>query len=100
MTTTNAKYAVIGGQYEAAFCGCTDTLLKAKRLATANAEHWDNWQGWHKPQIYKIEDTEEIETGGMITYRDGMTIRIPIYGAPHWAWDNDTEKWEYCEEEH
>lgn len=100
MTTTNAKYAVIGGQYEAAFYGCTDTLLKAKRLATANAEHWDNWQGWHKPQIYKIEGTEEIETGGMITYRDGMTIRIPIYGAPHWAWGNDTEKWEYCEEEH
>ena len=97
MTTTNAKYAVIGGQYEA-FYGCTDTLLKAKRLATANAEHWDNWQGWHKPQIYKIEDTEEIETGGMITYRDGMTIRIPICGAPRWAWDNDTKKWEYCEE--
>ena len=100
MTTTNAKYAVIGGQYEAAFYGCTDTLLKAKRLATANAEYWDNCQGWHKPQIYKIEDTEEIETGGMITYRDGMTIRIPTCGAPCWAWNNDTKKWEYCEEEH
>ena len=100
MTTTNAKYAVIGGQYEAAYYGCTDTLLKAKRLATANAEYWDNWQGWHKPQIYKIEDTEEIETGGMITYRDGMTIRIPTFGAPRWAWDNDAKKWEYCEEEH
>lgn len=100
MTTTNAKYAVIGGQYEAAFYGCTDTLLKAKRLATANAEYWDNWQGWHKPLIYKIEDTEEIETGGMITCRDGMTIRIPTCGARCWAWDNDAKKWEYCEEEH
>lgn len=93
--TTNSKFAVIGGQYEVAFYGCTDTLLKAKRLATSNEELWDNWQGLHKPRLYKIEDTEEVETSGMLTYHDGMTIRVPIYGAPCWAWNCDTKKWEY-----
>ena len=39
------QFVVIGGQYESYSYGTTATLLAAKRLATANAEHWDNWQG-------------------------------------------------------
>ena len=50
------KYYVIGGQYEPYNCGGVYTLEGAKRLATKNEEYWDNWQGWHKPAIYKAED--------------------------------------------
>ena len=88
------KYCVIGGQYEVAYYGSTQTLLAAKRLATKNIEYWDNWQGQHKPKIYRIEDTEEIETVGMITYNDGLLIRIPKMNAePVSYWDNRAKRW-------
>lgn len=75
------KYVVIGGQYETCYYGGAPTLLGAKRLAGRNVEYWDNWQGFHKPFVYAIEDTEEIECYGWITMRDGETIRVPKYGA-------------------
>lgn len=65
------EYVVIGGQYESYDYGTVDSLRKAKLLATKNKEYWDNWQGWHTPDIYKIEDTEEIESKGRITSHDG-----------------------------
>ena len=52
------KYYVIGGQYAYYLHGGAPTLIGAKRLATKSMEYWDNWQGWHKPSIYKAEDTE------------------------------------------
>lgn len=55
------NFAVIGGQYQSYCYGCTPTLLGAKRLAGKHEEYWDNWQGWHRPAVYKIEDTEIVE---------------------------------------
>ena len=52
------NYYVIGGQYASYCYGGTPTLLGAKRLANKCVEYWDNWQGWHTPQIYRAEDTE------------------------------------------
>ena len=71
------NYYVIGGQYESYCYGGTPTLIGAKRLATKNMEHWDNWQGWHKPKIYKAEDTEIIISRGRILTDDGMKVRVP-----------------------
>ena len=48
---TNNKYIVIGGQYDYRTYGTAATLTGAKRLATKNAEYWDNWQGWHVPEV-------------------------------------------------
>lgn len=75
------RYYVIGGQYEWYFYGGAPTLIGAKRLASKNLEYWDNWQGWHRPAIYKAEDTVEIESKGRITTPDGCTIRIPKVGT-------------------
>ena len=47
------KYQVIGGQYESCWIGESDSLHGAKIIATRNMEYWDNWQGWHKPCIYR-----------------------------------------------
>lgn len=55
------NYYVIGGQYQYYCYGGTPTLLGAKRLATRHEEYWDNWAGWHKPAIYRAEDTVEVE---------------------------------------
>lgn len=54
------KYAVIGGQYADYYHGATPTLLGAKRLAKKSPEYWDNWQGWHTPSIYRINECEKI----------------------------------------
>ncbi len=75
------NYYVIGGQYESCCYGGTPTLIGAKRKATENMEYWDNWQGWHKPAIYRAEDTRVIESRGRITTHDGTMIRVPKYGA-------------------
>lgn len=75
------NFYVIGGQYESCCYGGAPTLIGAKRLATKNMEYWDNWQGWHKPLVYKAEDTDEIESNGRITTNDGVMIRVPKYGA-------------------
>lgn len=73
------KFVVIGGQYEPHYYGDFKTELGAKRFANKHQEYWDNWQGWHTPKIYKIEDTEQIFTMGWITYSDGTCIRVPKY---------------------
>ena len=70
------KYQIIGGQYEQLWYGESDSLHGAKVIAGKNKEYWDNWQGWHTPNIYKAEDCEEIESRGRITSPDGVTIRI------------------------
>lgn len=75
------NFYVIGGQYESICYGGAPTLIGAKRLANKNKEYWDNWQGWHTPNIYAADDTAEIESRGRITTRDGITIRIPKAGS-------------------
>ena len=90
------QFVGIGGQYESYSYGTTATLLAAKRLATANAEHWDNWQGVHIPDIYKIEDTKTIISKGRLTSNVGQEIRIPV-GKPFATKNIKTNKWEYCQ---
>lgn len=76
------KFYVIGGQYKLYNYGGAYTLEGAKRLATKNEEYWDNWQGWHKPAIYKAEDI------------DGL---YPELGSiPYMEWDREKKKWEKC----
>ena len=75
------NYYVIGGQYERYCYGGTPTLIGAKRLANKNKEYWDNWQGWHTPAIYRAEDTQIVESKGLITTRDGVTLRVPYLFA-------------------
>ena len=70
-------YQVIGGQYESHWYGESNSLRVAKIIATKNKEYWDNWQGWHKPKIYKAEDCEDIEAKGWITISDGTIVRVP-----------------------
>ena len=81
------NYYVIGGQYQAFCYGGTETLEGAKRLATKHEEYWDNWQGWHKPVIYRAEDTEPC------TNFYGET-RCPVERAePVATWDRYDKKW-------
>ena len=85
------NYYVIGGQYQAYCYGGASTILGAKRLASRNAEYWDNWQGWHIPSIYGAEDVEECNN----FY--GSTM-VPKDGAVAVAWaqyrDNGRHVWE------
>ena len=81
------KYYVIGGQYEAYNYGGTHTLAGAQRLATKNTEYWDNWQGWHKPRIFKAEDCERY------TNFFGMNYYPKPYVEPCAVWDNYSKKW-------
>ena len=77
------NFAVIGGQYEAYFYGFTPTLTGAKRLAGKNLEYWDNWQGWHAPKIYKIDDVEKITNFYGETYapKDGaLPVAFALVG--------------------
>ncbi len=73
MKAKKVNYYVIGGQYDSYCYGGTPTLLGAKRLANKNEEYWDNWQGWHKPQIYRAEDVVECHNffGYQMTPKDG-----------------------------
>lgn len=75
------KYQVIGGQYESRWYGESDSLRGARRIANAHEEYWDNWQGFHTPDIYAAADVEEVESNGRITTYDGQIIRVPRYGA-------------------
>lgn len=68
------KYCVIGGQYQYYYYGSTPTLIGAKRLAGKHQEYWDNWQGWHIPDIYRWDDTEPCDN----FYGSG---RRPKFGA-------------------
>ena len=80
------NFYVIGGQYESCCYGGTPTLLGAKRLANKHWEYWDNWAGWHRPRIYRAEDTELIVSSGRITTPDGWTIRKPKLFAEPIEW--------------
>lgn len=83
-------YYVIGGQYEAYNYGWRKTLLGAKRLAGKCDEYWDNWQGWHRPQIYAAGDCEMRKT----FYRD-YEVMVPMeFAEPVAVWDRDARKWE------
>lgn len=75
------KYYVIGGQYEPICYGGSDTLRGARWISTHNEEYWDNWQGWHKPNIYAAEDTRLVEAKDRVTYFDGEIMRVPCEGA-------------------
>lgn len=92
------KYQVIGGQYESCWIGESDSLHGAKILATRNMEYWDNWQGWHKPCIYRAEDVEIAESYGRICTPDGWDIRVTKFVARPWVWRGDRwvrrEEWE------
>lgn len=57
-----SKYVVIGGQYDCYTYGAAKTLTGAKRLASSHVEYWDNWQGWHYPDIFRVEDVEAVDT--------------------------------------
>ena len=81
------KYYVIGGQYRHHIYGSFDSLHAAKVCATKHEEYWDNWQGWHKPSVYRKEDCSLQEN----FYGTGM---YPTYGMePVAYWDNDYKKW-------
>lgn len=70
------KYQVIGGQYEQAWKGESDSIRGAKIIAARNKELWDNWQGWHIPAVYRAEDCEVITASGMVTVPDGREIIV------------------------
>ena len=82
------NYYVIGGQYQYYNHGGTPTLLGAKRLATKCMEYWDNWQGWHKPDIYKAEDC----VLGINLY--GTDFYPKCNAQAYMVWDEYTKKWE------
>jgi hypothetical protein len=70
------KYQVIGGQYEQHYYGESDSIHGAKIIAGKNKEYWDNWQGWHTPNIYHAADCMDVESKGRITTPDGWTVRV------------------------
>ena len=77
------KYQVIGGQYETVWYGETNNLKEARKICKANEEYWDNWQGWHRPNIYKGEDCVDIISKGRVLTRDGVMVRVPkCYAIP------------------
>lgn len=82
----NGGFYVIGGQYAGYNYGFRKTLHGAKILATRSEEYWDNWQGWHKPCIYRAEDCEKLTN----FYGEQM---LPIPEAEPVAWW-DGKKWE------
>lgn len=69
------KYYVIGGQYQMTCYGATMNAADAKRLAVQHLALWDNWQGWHCPDVYYAAD--------IISYDDPVqgTIYYPALGA-------------------
>ena len=76
------KYSVIGGQYEDYCYDSTVTLAEAKKVAVSKQEYWDNWQGWHVPVIYKIEDTE-MKTNFYGLMRCAKENTIPVAWATY-----------------
>ena len=88
------KYYVIGGQYLFRNYGGAYTLEGAKRLATKCEEYWDNWQGFHKPVIYKAEDC--IIASNFF----GQEDYYPKNGAiPYMNWNKQSKKWAFNEGE-
>ena len=84
------NYYVIGGQYASYCYGGTPTLIGAKRLARKSAEYWDNWQGWHIPDIYRAEDVRDITNfyGDTKAPTDGaMPVAWAWYNGGHPVWE-------------
>lgn len=82
------NYYVIGGQYQAFNHGGAATLTGAKRLAAKCEELWDNWQGFHVPEIYAAEDCVRAKN----FYGEQM---IPKIGAtPVAVWDDSEGRWQ------
>ena len=86
-TQKENRFCVIGGQYACYDYGCTPTLLGAKRLATKHAEYWDNWQGWHVPAVYKVEDVRLVENFYGTVYAPKPEAQ------PVALYDNQKERW-------
>ena len=83
------NYYVIGGQYEGYNYGGAATLLEAKRLARRNQEYWDNWQGWHTPNVYAASDCEWRTT----LY--GRRMILPMVNAqPVTVYNEDAGRWD------
>lgn len=83
------NYYAIGGQYYYHCYGGAVTLTGAKRIATANAEYWDNWQGWHIPCIYSAEDTELSEDGRRYPRIGARPVAVARYDSNFRArWEN------------
>ena len=81
------QYVVIGGQYQCYDHGCTPTLLGAKRLATKSAEYWDNWQGWHVPAVYRLEDAHLVENFYGTVYAPNHDARpVALYDDKKGRW--------------
>lgn len=87
------NYYVIGGQHRFFCYGGTETLLGAKRLAGKHDEYWDNWQGWHRPKIYRAEDCIETEDGDIVPDRFNKQV------WPVSVCNIDTGRWQDCENE-
>ena len=85
------KYYVIGGQYKKTCYGGSNSLRGAKMIATNNVEYWDNWQGWHTPDIYLGEDLAEREDGEVYVPRyDGWNPPVePISRKSEKGWVDD-----------
>lgn len=80
------EYCVIGGQYAMYNYGTVRTLLGAKRLATKRIELWDNWQGWHKPRIYRLEDCVSANTFYGVQLIPGIgTGPVSVWNGRRWV---------------
>ena len=86
------RYYVIGGQYDRYNYGGTPTLLGAKRLAGMRTELWNNWQGFHVPQIYAAEDCAMAVN----FYGEQMLPKPDTW--PVAVWDERKRRWQppYC----
>lgn len=91
MVVRKTGYYVIGGQYEAYCHGWARTLLGAKRLARKSQELWDNWQGWHTPDIYAAEDCTSANTfHGEDIVPDVERNALPVAQYRHGKWEEGT----------
>ena len=80
------KFCVIGGQYCMINYGEADTLLGAKRLASKHEEYWDNWQGWHKPSVYRIEDCHYAKTFyGYQLIPNDVVCPVCVWNGKRWV---------------
>lgn len=85
-----ANYYIIGGQYYFYCYGSAETMTGAKRIAGKHDEYWDNWQGWHRPSIYKAEDCILADTqfhGEQMIPAEGAHP-VAVYDMDHKMWYN------------
>lgn len=80
----NGVYGVIGGQYDRVHYRAFPSYLGAKRYANANKEYWDNWQGWHTPQVVKFS-LDDLKNAYMTKY--GEIVLNSEYTFDQWVYD-------------